>query len=171
MVVVGTVVINVGANAMINHSLTNAQYVRLHRWARKYLPMPESCNICNAIKPLEVSNVSGMYVCDIGDWQWICRHCHMKYDYHNNMRNHFVIPKDRKCGICGSGDTMLRDSKYPKWYLDESGQTLCHSCYYKRPEMREKRRQHYYENRASILQKQKMRHHECHIKKNKKRKK
>ena len=55
-------------------------YKVLHKWVRRYLPRPEFCVICKNVRPYEVANISGKYLRDLTDWQWLCRKCHMTSD-------------------------------------------------------------------------------------------
>jgi len=58
----------------------------LHRWISKRKAKPKFCEECNKNKPYELSNISGLYLRKIDDYRWLCRSCHMKYDYKCNMR-------------------------------------------------------------------------------------
>jgi NUMOD3 motif len=51
----------------------------LHTYIRRRLPKPEFCQICKIKPPYDLSNISGRYLRDLNDWQWICRKCHIKY--------------------------------------------------------------------------------------------
>ena len=55
-------------------------YSSLHSWIRTYKPRPELCEICNIVPSKEVSNLSGKYLRDFTDWQWLCHRCHMRSD-------------------------------------------------------------------------------------------
>lgn len=52
----------------------------LHDWIRRHKPKPSVCEICKKIGPYEVSNISGKYLRDINDFQWLCRGCHNRFD-------------------------------------------------------------------------------------------
>ena len=52
----------------------------LHYWVRKNKPKPEVCTICNEVKELELSNISGEYKRDINDYWYLCKKCHKLFD-------------------------------------------------------------------------------------------
>ena len=58
---------------------------RLHARIKKRLPKPELCESCNKQPPYDLSNISGKYLEDLSDWEWICRRCHMRID--GRMKN------------------------------------------------------------------------------------
>lgn len=58
-------------------------YNALHNRIRKTKPKPELCELCGEKKQLDLSNISGKYLIDIADYQYICRLCHKKYDKAN----------------------------------------------------------------------------------------
>lgn len=84
----------------------NAGYSAIHIWVRKYLPKPELCIICNLVVPREVSNISGNYIRDLKDWQWVCHRCHMHYD---NVPQRLLLARKRKRELPKSGTVMLND--------------------------------------------------------------
>ncbi len=51
-----------------------------HWWARKNKAKPDRCESCQGPGPLELANVSGIYLRDISDWRHLCRRCHMASD-------------------------------------------------------------------------------------------
>jgi len=55
-------------------------YGALHTWVRKYKPKPELCEMCNNLPPRDLSNITGEYLRDIDDFQYLCRECHVIYD-------------------------------------------------------------------------------------------
>lgn len=57
-----------------------AGYVALHLWAKKYLVKPQTCRDCNQPKALQLANVSGKYLRELFDWEWLCGSCHKKKD-------------------------------------------------------------------------------------------
>lgn len=64
-----------------HHSWTESPgYDALHRWVRLHKPMPERCEHCPSAGPLDASNVSGQYLRDLRDWQYLCRSCHFRHD-------------------------------------------------------------------------------------------
>ena len=64
-------------------------YKALHYRIRKALIKPELCAICNKKPPHDVANISGKYLYELTDWQWVCRSCHMRSDgrIHNLRHN------------------------------------------------------------------------------------
>lgn len=67
-------------------------YNSLHEWVRNHLPKPELCEICNLVPPYDLANISGKYLRDLTDWQYLCRKCHMESD--NRLLN--LIPYKKK---------------------------------------------------------------------------
>lgn len=57
----------------------------LHKWVRRHLPKPHFCVLCNKAPPIDVSNISGKYLRDLSDWQWVCRLCHYHFDIEIHM--------------------------------------------------------------------------------------
>lgn len=55
-------------------------YVRIHKWVRREKKVPKRCQDCKKIKPLDAANKSGKYLKDLGDWEYLCRNCHMSKD-------------------------------------------------------------------------------------------
>lgn len=55
-------------------------YHALHQWVRTRLPKPGLCQICNKVPPHDMANISGRYLRDLKDWQYVCRKCHMLND-------------------------------------------------------------------------------------------
>lgn len=55
-------------------------YKTLHQWVRRYKPVPEFCVKCEVNPPKEVANVSGKYLRDLNDYEWLCVSCHRKKD-------------------------------------------------------------------------------------------
>ncbi len=56
----------------------------VHSWVRKHKPKQDYCTICNDVKKLELSNLSGEYHRDSNDFWWLCKSCHKLYDMVNN---------------------------------------------------------------------------------------
>ena len=52
----------------------------IHKWIKRRKPKQQYCTICNEIKKVELSNISGEYKEDIEDYQWLCHECHHLYD-------------------------------------------------------------------------------------------
>lgn len=59
-------------------------YTALHAWARGRMPKKKLCGFCGSRKNIELSNVSGDYLREMSDWQWLCAKCHRAYDKGNN---------------------------------------------------------------------------------------
>ena len=58
----------------------DVSYSALHGWVRRNLLKPSFCDMCKTNNPLDVANISGNYLRDLTDWQWLCRKCHMLSD-------------------------------------------------------------------------------------------
>jgi hypothetical protein len=52
----------------------------IHAWARRHKPKQDYCSICNEIKRVELSNLSGNYNKNLSDWWHLCRSCHGLFD-------------------------------------------------------------------------------------------
>jgi hypothetical protein len=59
----------------------------LHGWLRRHKPKPDQCEECNLIPAYDLANISGKYLRDLNDYRWLCRGCHMKYDYKIGIRS------------------------------------------------------------------------------------
>ena len=57
-------------------------YKSLHDWVNRHLPRPEYCPNCNRIKRLYAANISGKYLRDVTDYEYLCQKCHFS-KYHN----------------------------------------------------------------------------------------
>ena len=58
----------------------------LHEWIRYNLPQPEFCQICQQKPPYDLANITGIYNRDFINWLYLCRGCHMRFDYKNGIR-------------------------------------------------------------------------------------
>jgi len=59
----------------------------LHKWIKRRKPKTEFCEKCKKNKPKDLANISGKYLRDINDFEWLCRSCHMKKDGRiNNLK-------------------------------------------------------------------------------------
>lgn len=56
-----------------------------HRRMEKLITKPDVCNKCKIAKPVDLANISGKYLMDFTDWEYLCRKCHMESDGRNNM--------------------------------------------------------------------------------------
>lgn len=68
----------------------------LHRWVNKRKPKPSFCEKCGVNKPIDLANISGTYLRDINDYEWLCRKCHMDSDGRMNNLKQFQIPAKMK---------------------------------------------------------------------------
>jgi hypothetical protein len=77
-------------------------YEGIHIRMNKILIKPKNCDICKSEKPLDMANISGNYLDDIKDWQWLCRKCHMESD--NRIINNSIqsIKKYRENKVKGA---------------------------------------------------------------------
>lgn len=64
----------------------DAGYVAIHDWIKRWKPKPEVCEICGEKKKLELSSKTHEYSRDLEEYRWLCRSCHMKYDYEKGFR-------------------------------------------------------------------------------------
>jgi len=81
-----------------------AGYGAVHAWVRRRKQKPELCEKCSAEEPRDLANVSGRYLRDLTDWQYLCRRCHMNSDGRNDRL--VASGKSRKfpdklCEQCG----------------------------------------------------------------------
>jgi hypothetical protein len=55
-------------------------YNALHNWVRRNKVRINLCEKCKKNKSYDLANISGNYLRDINDYEWLCRSCHMKDD-------------------------------------------------------------------------------------------
>ena len=60
-------------------------YNGLHNWVRQHKLKPELCESCGLVSPHDLANISHTpnpetYTRDLGNWEYLCRKCHMKKD-------------------------------------------------------------------------------------------
>ena len=67
--------------------VTGVGYKSLHNWVRRHLLRPKFCVSCKINPPLDVANISGKYLRDLTDWEWLCRKCHMIKDFRMERRD------------------------------------------------------------------------------------
>jgi len=82
----------------------NVGYNGLHTWVRKRKKKPLLCEKCKTRKAVDLSNISGKYLRDINDFEYLCRKCHMDLDGRNErLRQSGKSRKlpDQKCLMCG----------------------------------------------------------------------
>lgn len=63
-----------------------AGYTPKHIWIKKNKPKPALCEYCKVKPPYDLANLTHTYKRDINDYKWLCRGCHMKYDYKMGFR-------------------------------------------------------------------------------------
>ena len=65
----------------------DASYGQLHLWVRRHFPKPMLCEECSKEKSwLDLANITGVYDRDINNYRYLCRKCHMKYDFYIGVR-------------------------------------------------------------------------------------
>lgn len=75
-------------------------YVAMHDWVNRHKPKPDLCECCDKEKPRDLANISGEYMRDLSDWEWLCRRCHMIKDGRiNNLKKY--TKKIATCLDCG----------------------------------------------------------------------
>ena len=58
-------------------------YQALHDWVHRRIPRPPYCPSCGLNKRLHTCNISGKYIRDISDWEYLCQRCHFRKYGHN----------------------------------------------------------------------------------------
>lgn len=58
----------------------NVHIETLHQWIKCHKPKVELCECCGTKPPYDCVNISGKYLRDINDYEWLCRRCHMLKD-------------------------------------------------------------------------------------------
>lgn len=58
----------------------NVSYGGLHCRIRAHSNIPELCQSCKKEKAYDAANISGNYLHDLSDWEFLCRRCHMLKD-------------------------------------------------------------------------------------------
>ena len=80
----------------------NVSNTALHAWVKRNKPYKELCEKCLTNKPYDVANISGDYLRDINDFEWLCRRCHMESDgrlkkFLKNRRPFKSTQREMKC--------------------------------------------------------------------------
>lgn len=57
-----------------------ASYIAIHVWARSKMSGSKVCTKCGSSKNIDTANISGKYIRDLSDWEYLCRSCHMRKD-------------------------------------------------------------------------------------------
>lgn len=60
----------------------NASVKAIHVWVKRRKIKPKSCDKCNKIKRLDLSNNGHTYRRNLTDYEWLCRSCHLLKDRH-----------------------------------------------------------------------------------------
>ncbi len=55
-------------------------YGAIHARIKKKLKKPSACSKCKRDMLLDLCNISGKYLLDLADWEYLCRRCHMLSD-------------------------------------------------------------------------------------------
>lgn len=80
-------------------------YGALHSWVRRRLPNSGFCSDCGQKKKrLDLANISQEYKREVGDWEWLCRKCHMRKDGRLSELEKFNQARrfqDAPCIVCG----------------------------------------------------------------------
>ena len=77
----------------------NVGYRALHAWVRRKLPKPKSCQKCHHTSwLLDLSNISGNYLRDLSDWEYLCRKCHVNKDLKKEKPLH-ILRRNRYTNI------------------------------------------------------------------------
>ena len=100
------------------------RYDGLHGWIKRHKPKPKFCEECKIKQPKDLANISGEYKRDINDFKWLCRTCHMKYDFKLKIRksNKAKVPMELICLEC---------NKQFKRHYGSIKQKFCSpKCYY-----------------------------------------
>jgi len=72
----------------INYKGDLATKQAIHSWVKIRKEKPKYCEICNIKPPIDLANISQKYKRDINDYKWLCRSCHVKFDYTIYVRKH-----------------------------------------------------------------------------------
>ncbi len=109
-------------------------YGGIHSYIKWHLPKPELCQMCNKVPPYDRANISGKYLRDPSDWQWLCRSCHMISDG-RMVRIHIKIPKDLEqirqyleqgCMYCDN--LKIKAHGWSKSKQGSRRKIYCHKC-------------------------------------------
>jgi len=65
----------------------NVGYNALHQWVGNPLYMPTECTCCGNVSRIDLANISGKYLRDLSDWEWLCRRSRMNKDCRINFRD------------------------------------------------------------------------------------
>lgn len=93
----------------------DAGYGSIHDYVRIRKPKPELCERCHERPAIDMANISGEYLRDLSDWEYLCRKCHMDGDGRNDfLRKSGRSRKlpDQKCLVCGKDFHRDKLGKY-----------------------------------------------------------
>jgi hypothetical protein len=79
----------------IKGGLTENECRNLHRRMEKIRLKPTLCEMCNLIPPRELACID-KYELEPKNFRWMCRSCHLKYDYKNGTRILLLPSEDIK---------------------------------------------------------------------------
>lgn len=68
---------------------SDVMYSGLHLWIKRWKKKQNFCNICKEKKrtygrssdSLVLANISGNYLRDVEDFEWLCQKCHLRRDH------------------------------------------------------------------------------------------
>ena len=73
------------------------KYNALHDYIKYHKPKPAKCTQCGKVTiKLDCANISGKYLRELNDWEWICRSCHMTKDGRMNNLTPFKKGENRR---------------------------------------------------------------------------
>jgi hypothetical protein len=92
------------------------KYEALHIYVRRRKPMPDLCEFCGLVPPVDLANKSGKYLRDLDDWNYLCRKCHMDSDGRNDRLRESGRSRKIPNGIClecgKSFERLRREAKF-----------------------------------------------------------
>jgi hypothetical protein len=68
-------------------------YLALHDWIKRHLPKTPC--VCGNEK-VDLHNISGKYLRDLKDWEYLCRSCHMRLDGRIKNLKQYQVQEDLK---------------------------------------------------------------------------
>jgi hypothetical protein len=105
----------------------------LHRYMGKRIPKPDLCQFCNKHPPYDLANITLQYNRNPKNWRWLCRGCHLTYDYTIGVRkpNRTYRKNTYSCYACDSKATWVRKG-VEIWHLNRGTDlVLCNNCFYR----------------------------------------
>lgn len=100
-----------------NPSWKGISYDSVHRWVKRRLFKPDKCPKSNRKTRLEACNISGEYLLDLNDWEYLCHECHLQ-TYHSgeNHQNYGYTPWNK-------GIEFMSGDKHPLYGKHHSEDT------------------------------------------------